>query len=92
MGAAKGSLDRKFVSVSWALFLIMIGGLWLVPAHQVPESAWLLGVGLIFLGLNAARHFHGLQVRTITVILGIIALTCGIGGLLASSFRFSQSC
>lgn len=78
---AKASLDRKLVSISWALFLIMIGGLWMVPAEQVPESAWLLGVGIIFLGLNAARKFYGLKVSLITVILGIVALACGVSGL-----------
>ena len=78
---AKKSLDQKLNAVAWALFFIMLGGLWMVPAGTVPESAWLIGVGLILLGLNAARYLQKLPMGWLTVILGVIALIIGIGGM-----------
>lgn len=80
MNANKENLDKRLISISWALFLIMIGGLWLVPAGMVPESAWLLGVGIILLGLNIIRYQNGIKMSVFTFILGIVALIAGIGG------------
>lgn len=34
----------------------MLGGFALVPGDVVPKGAWLIGVGAIMLGLNAARY------------------------------------
>lgn len=41
----KGSLNQRLESVSWAVFLIMIGGLWVVPKGTAPVSAWLFAAG-----------------------------------------------
>ena len=30
----------------------MLGGLWLVPDQWIPEGSWLIGAGLIMLGLK----------------------------------------
>ncbi len=57
---AKKGLNQKLNAVAWALFLIMLGGLWMTPAGTVPESTWLIGVGLILLGLNAIRYLSGI--------------------------------
>jgi hypothetical protein len=51
--AGRPALDRRLEGIGWALFLIMIGGLGLVPS--VPQGTWLVGTGLIMLGLNVAR-------------------------------------
>jgi hypothetical protein len=48
----KRALDKRFEWIGWGLFLIMLGGLALVPNHLVPQGTWLVGTGLIMLGLN----------------------------------------
>ncbi len=75
-------LDDQLERVSWALFLIMIGGLALVPG--VPGGTWLIGTGLIMLGLNAARQMNGIRMSTFTIVLGILALLLGIAQVLGT--------
>lgn len=72
----KVMLDHRFGSISWGLFLIMIGGLALLPG--VPGGTWLIGTGLIMLGLNAARRMNGIHMSTFTIVLGIAAVVFGI--------------
>ncbi|MFC2160610.1 hypothetical protein ACFLRX_03035 [Acidobacteriota bacterium] len=74
-------LNKKLEAIGWGFFLIMIGGLWLLPDETVPEGAWLIGVGVIMLGLNAARSVYGIKVSGFTVVLGILALSIGISDL-----------
>ena len=74
-------LHKRLESVSWGLFLIMIGGLWLLPDEKIPDGTWLIGVGLILIGLNIARHLYGIKISGFTVFLGIIALSIGVGDL-----------
>ena len=57
----------------------MIGGFALVK--DVPEGTWLIGAGVIMLGLNAVRLVLGIRVSWFTVILGTIALLSGIGSV-----------
>jgi len=50
----KNVLNHRLESIGRALFLIMIGSFWLWnPENRVPESFWLIGIGVIMLGLNA---------------------------------------
>lgn len=73
------TLNKRLEAIGWGLFLIMIGGLMLVPEQYVPEGLWLVGAGLIMLGLNAARYFYHLPLSWFTIVLGLIALASGIG-------------
>ena len=72
----KRALDHQFERISWALFLIMLGGLGLVPG--VPSGTWLIGTGLIMLGLNVARYQNGIPVGNFTVFLGLAAIAFGV--------------
>ena len=72
----KNPLDRQLERTGWALFLIMIGGLMLLPG--VPGGTWLIGTGLIMLGVNVARQMNGIRMSTFTVLLGIGALVFGV--------------
>jgi len=54
-----------------------LSGLWLLPDETIPEGTWLIGVGVIMLGLNAARYMYGIKMSGFTVVLGIIALSIG---------------
>jgi hypothetical protein len=72
----KDALDHQFERISWALFLIMIGGLALLP--DVPGGTWLIGTGLIMLGLNLARQRNGIRPSAFTIVLGIVAVVTGV--------------
>src|SRR5512141_2203390 len=78
----KQTLNKRLETIGWALFLIMIGGLGLIPNEQVPSGVWSIGVGLIMLGLNAARYLNGIKMSGFTLVLGTIALLTGMGELL----------
>ncbi len=41
---SKRRLDYRFKNIAWALFLIMVGGLWLLPIKIVPSGSWAIGV------------------------------------------------
>lgn len=77
----KSALDKRLDAIGWALFLIMIGGLWLAPEGVVPEGTWLIGTGLIILGLMVVRYLYGIKVNAFWLVLGIIALASGISSV-----------
>jgi hypothetical protein len=75
----KKELNSRLETVGWGLFLIMIGGFALLKG--VPEGTWLIGAGLIMLGLNAVRLLVGIRASWFTLILGTIALLSGLGSV-----------
>lgn len=77
----KAALNKRLETIAWGLFLIMLGCRFFIPSEQVNEGWWSVGVGIILLGLNAARYFNGLRMSGFTIVLGIIALLTGIGEL-----------
>jgi hypothetical protein len=79
--AERRALNKRLENIAWALFLIMLGGLLLIPDERVPSGLWPIGVGLLFLGLNAARYLNGLRMSGFTIFLGIVALLSGIGDM-----------
>jgi len=84
----KSALNKRFESIAWALFLIMIGGIWLVPKERVPEGTWLVGAGLIMLGLNAARYLNGIKMSGFTIVLGFIAVVSGLSDFVGVDLPF----
>ena len=81
----KAALNKRLETAFWGLFLIMLGGQFLLKNVNLPEGIWDVGIGLIFLGLNAARYFNGLRMSGFTTFLGVLAL---VGGLAQMIFRF----
>jgi len=75
----KAALNKRLETAAWGAFLVMLGGFMFVPDETVKGGWWSIGVGLIFLGLNAARYFSGLRMSGFTTFLGIISV---IGGVL----------
>ena len=71
-------LNKRLENISWGLFLIMLGGIWLVPDRFVPEGSWLIGAGLILIGLNIVRYFNQIRMSGFSLILGGAALLIGI--------------
>jgi hypothetical protein len=78
----KTDLNKRLEEIGWGLFLFMIGVILLVPDERVPQGAWLIGAGLIMLGLNGVRYLNGIKVSGFTMILGVLALAAGFGGVL----------
>ena len=81
----KAALNNRLETAFWGLFLIMLGGQFLLKNVNLPNGTWDVGIGLIFLGLNAARYFSGLKMSGFTTFLGILAL---VGGLAQMIFKF----
>ena len=75
----KAAMNKRFETVGWGLFLIMLGGFVFIPETTVKAGFWSIGIGLIFLGLNAARYLNGIRMSGFTTFLGILSL---IGGVL----------
>lgn len=76
---AKAALNKNMETAAWGCFLIMLGGFMFVPDSVVEGGWWSIGVGLIMLGLNAARYFTRIRMSGFTTFLGIISV---IGGAL----------
>ena len=74
----QSNLNQRLETAAWGLFLIMLGGMWLVPDERIPGGAWLVGAGLIMLGLNLARFLLKVPVSRSTILLGGVALLLGI--------------
>jgi hypothetical protein len=75
----KVAINKRLETAFWGLFLIMIGGQWLLPEGILPNGLSSIGVGLILLGLNAARYFSKIKMSGFTTVLGILSLLGGIG-------------
>lgn len=78
----KAALNKRLEAIGWGLFLVMLGGLILVPDEVVPDGLWSIGVGAIMLGLNGARYYFGIKMSGFTTLLGILAFFGGIAQLL----------
>jgi hypothetical protein len=72
----KAALNKNLERMAWGLFLILVGGFMFL--RQVPEGLWSIGVGLIMLGLNAARYFSGLKMSGFTTVLGLLSVVGGV--------------
>ena len=78
----KVALNKRLETMFWGLFLIMLGGWAFIKT--APNGLWSIGVGLILLGLNAARYFNKIKMSGFTTVLGILAL---IGGFSEMFFK-----
>lgn len=78
----KAARNKQLETVGWGLFLIMLGGFALVPESTISKGWWSIGIGLIFLGLNAARYMNGIRMSGFTTFIGILSLLGGIIQLL----------
>lgn len=74
----KDILNKRIENVGWGFFLVLIGGLWLVPDRFIPEGTWLIGAAFILFGINIVRHLNQIRMSNFTLILGVIALVIGI--------------
>lgn len=75
-----GETASQLDQIGWGIFLVMIGTIWLVPS--VPPGTWLIGTGILLLGLNAVRSRLGIPWSGFWVGVGALALAAGLAGLI----------
>jgi hypothetical protein len=69
------SSNRNFEMAAWGALFIWWGIT--VLFTSLPHGVGALGIGLILLGLNAARWLNGIPASGFTITLGILALVLG---------------
>ena len=74
----KRKTSERIENTGWGLFLIMLGLIWIVPDGILPEGTFLIGTGLILLGLNYYRHSQNLNVSRFGIFLGLVAILAGL--------------
>lgn len=52
---------------------------------MVPEGTWLIGTGLIILGLGVVRYLNDIKVSWFWIGLGVLALGTGVGEIVGLS-------
>ncbi len=75
----KVALSKRLEDFGWAVLLIVIGTIWLMPEKLTPKGSWLIAAGIIMLGLNAIRYFKGIKMVGFSLVAGILALLAGLG-------------
>jgi hypothetical protein len=71
----KQSQKRDLGAVAWGAFFIWWGITELFPS--LPAGFGPLGIGLILLGLNAARYYSGEPASRFSISIGILAVLWG---------------
>jgi hypothetical protein len=82
----KTATNKRFETIAWGAFLILWAGsmFWktAMPNTPLPDGLWSIAVGLIFLGLNAARYMNKIRMSGFTTFLGILSVAGGVVQLL----------
>ena len=74
------TLNKRYEAVAWGAMFILLGGLSLIPGEQ--NDVFVLGIGVILLGLNLARYLSKIPMNGVTIALGIMAFLLGMVVLL----------
>lgn len=77
----KAALNKQLETTAWGLFLVMLG-VTLFFKDLLPDGLTSIGVGLIMLGLNAARYFNKIRMSGFTTVLGVLSVIGGVVQLL----------
>jgi hypothetical protein len=67
--------NRNFEAIAWGALFVWWGITELV--NFLPDGTGALGVGVILLGINAARASNGIPTSSLTITFGILALVWG---------------
>jgi len=70
----KQSKKDVFETIAWGLFFVWWG---ITEMIALPDGSGAIGIGLILLGLNAARSESGIRTSSFSTTLGILALVFG---------------
>ncbi len=70
------TLNRRFEAVAWGALFVLWGVMELFPS--LPKGTGALGIGIILLGLNAARSLKSVPTSGFTTTIGILAFVLGV--------------
>ena len=79
---AKIELNKQLETIAWGLFFIMLGAFILIPDRILSKGWDSIGIGVILLGLNAARYLNGIRMSGFTTFLGLLSVAGGVAQLL----------
>ncbi len=82
----KKALLSKINGLALAAFLVMIGVLWPQTEGSLPKSTWVLGLGLILVAGDIARHLYGVGICRCSSFLGVILVLAGGFGFFGIKF------
>jgi hypothetical protein len=85
-------LTHRLTEIGWALFLIITGIIWLLPAEHLPPGSWLMATGSLLLALSVARSVLKVPASPPLVILGSLALLAGAFALLGLKVSLLAIC
>lgn len=72
-------MSKRLDDFGWAVLLIAIGAILLMPEELMPQGSWLIAAGVIMVGHNAIRYFNGIKMVGFSLVAGILALLAGVG-------------
>ncbi len=79
------TINRSYEALAWGAIFIWWGITELF--RSLPDGTGVLGLGLILLGVNAARHLSGIPMSGFSITVGVLALVWGgleLAGVLLS--------
>ncbi len=82
--------NKVFDAVAWGTFIVLLGVGWIASiAYQVSTTVYVaLGVGIILIALNLARHFSAIKISKFSLFVGLIALALSASGIVGYELPF----
>lgn len=68
-------VDCHLQTAAWGIIIILYGGLCLVPGNQI--SLFVLGIGIVLLGLNLLRYINNIHINGLSTAFGMVSLILG---------------
>ena len=68
-------IDDRLQTAAWGIIIILFGGLSLIPGDQT--RLFVLGIGIILLGLNLLRSVNKIPINGFSTALGMVSLILG---------------
>ena len=82
------SLKEQLDSLGFAVFFIMVGVLWLLPAGRLPEDSWLIGFALIVFIISIIKYFNNIKVDWFFIVMAFVALAFGLDQYIGIQLSF----
>jgi hypothetical protein len=80
------ALDKRIEAIGWSLWFIWLGVIGIITS--LPDGSFMLGTGLLLLGLNVERYRRHIPVHDFSLVLGLLALLDGGVDLLRDMAAF----
>ena len=68
-------IDGRLQTAAWGIIIVLYGGLCLVPGNQT--SLFVLGIGIVLLGLNLLRYINNIHINGLSTAFGMVSLILG---------------